>query len=124
MRSYPTLSTISQLLKGVSVPTFLVGVLLGLFLLGGGETLGFVAGIGVMVGCTASAVSLWALAEAILVLVNIGVDVSSMVASMKARQPPPGPRPEVPDAFEQSVIAIQDAQGLLTSSPLQSPPRR
>ena len=123
MRSYPTLSTISQLLKGVSVPTFLVGGLLGLFLLGSGN-LGFIAGLGVMVVGTALAVLLWALAEAILVLVNIGVDVSSIAASVKARQTHQGPRPEVPDAFEQSVEAIQDAQGLLTSSPLQSPPHR
>ena len=124
MRSYPTLSTISQLLKGVSVPTFLVGGLLGLFLLGSGKALGFIAGLGVMVVGTTLAVLLWALAEAILVLVNIGVDVSSIAASVKARQTHQGPRPEVPDAFEQSVEAIQDAQGLLTSSPLQSPPHR
>jgi len=93
IRSYPALTTIGNLFKVLSVLNFVIGLLvaIGIVVMGfaGNEKDlsvfgGVGAGMGMGVASMVSAILLWAVAESILVLVNLGVDVSKVAAAVAA----------------------------------------
>ena len=126
VRSYPALTTIGNLFKVLSVLNFVVGLLIaiGIMVVGfsGNERDlsvfgGVGAGLGMGVASMVSAILLWAVAESILVLVNLGVDVSKVAAAVAAE----------PDQTAKGIVRALQAVApapppALVASPAEPPP--